>query len=154
MYIWDVLSLLVYALVAYPFIRIIDVYSLPYLHLIIGIILCLVFIKVTRFLPALHPVMLRPKGACNCNIANSGGCYANKIGMPSGHVLLTAFIVSWLVIQNPNPFKVALASFMIVIVAIARYKKKCHNITQVIAGAVIGVIFALIGTRFSKSILS
>jgi membrane-associated phospholipid phosphatase len=154
MYIWDLLSLIVYALVAYPFIRLIDTYSPSYLHLIVGILCCLIFIKLTRFLPAFHPIMLRPKGACNCNIANSGGCYENRIGMPSGHVLLAAFVVSWLVVHNPTPITFAMAAFVIIIVALARYKKKCHNILQVIVGAILGITFALIGARLSKFILS
>ncbi len=88
----------------------------------------------------------RPKNAYNCSILNSGGDYSNKPGFPSGHAAVSTFISITLayflrpLIVNPTiqTIIIALAGIYIIATAVARVKKHCHTITQVIAGIIYG----------------
>jgi len=141
---WDFLSLLVYALVAYPVIRYVETAMDLYLYIIVGCVASLAFVKITRMLPPIHPAMLRPKGARDCNILNKGGLEEGKIGMPSGHVLLSTFVVFSLLLSGGKitALKTVFSVGCLIAVGVSRVQKGCHTWPQVIAGFVFGVLFA------------
>lgn len=150
---WDFLSLLVYALVAYPVIRYVETAQDLYLYITVGCIASLVFVKLTRMLPVMHPAMLRPKGARDCNILNKGGSAEGKIGMPSGHMLLATFVVFSLLL-NGGRVTVVKASFSvgcILAIGVSRVMKRCHTWPQVVAGFLFGVLFAWMLARYIRS---
>ena len=141
---WDFLSLLVYALVAYPVIRYVETAMDIYLYIIIGCVASLVFVKITRMLPPIHPAMLRPKGARDFNILNKGGPEEGKVGMPSGHVLLSTFVVFSLLFMGGKItyMKAVFSVACLIAIGLSRVAKGCHTWPQIIAGFVFGVLFA------------
>lgn len=141
---WDFLSLLVYALVAYPVIRYVETLHNIYLYIIVGCAVSLVFVKVTRMLPPIHPAMLRPKGARDCNILNKGGSAEGKIGMPSGHMLLSTFVIFSLLFTGGRvtAVKAAFSAGCVIAIGLSRVMKGCHTWPQVVAGFLFGVLFA------------
>lgn len=148
MNIWDAISLTQFALTTYPAIRYIDSHEMPYLIITIGVILCSIFIKLTRMCHPYHPVMVRPDGARNCGILNGGGSYAGKIGFPSGHMLVVTYVLTCLVLLHPTPLKIGLSVAVIGLVGIARYYKQCHNIPQIVCGVLIGGLAAWTTAHF------
>ena len=87
----------------------------------------------------------RPDGACNCNILNSGGIVDTASGFPSGHVASTSVYMTLLFFDSNNEKNVYF--FLIyhiptLLMGIARYMKKCHNLLQICAGFIIGVMVA------------
>jgi membrane-associated phospholipid phosphatase len=144
--IWDMISLLVYALGSYPFIRLFDTLDIVYLYVIVGYVMCLVFIKLTRMIPVsyCHKIMLRPPNASNCSIFNQGGACGGRIGMPSGHVLLATYVVSILLFldKTHNIYKQFIGASVIAMIALSRIMKGCHTILQTIVGGLLGFGFA------------
>ncbi len=141
---YDFLSLFVYALSAYPIISYIITGKIEYLYVLIGIVLIEIFIKISRIILPKNQYFLRPNDASNCSICNDGGDYSNRIGMPSGHVLMTTFIVYIYLLDlsnNSNFYQYICGILIIFLVALSRVKKQCHTIPQVIVGAVLGILF-------------
>lgn len=122
------------------------------------------FIKASRRVSwprAWNEFVLRPRGARNCSILNSGGSYEGRIGMPSGHVLLTAFVVtslgaywigagtfrgSWAVTTSI----VLAAATAIVLMAVSRVRRGCHNLAHVLVGATLGIATGLPFWAYSR----
>jgi membrane-associated phospholipid phosphatase len=152
--IWDFISLLIIAIAAYPFIRYIETLECTYLIIVAGVVFCQVFIKLTRQLHSLkiYKFMIRPKGACNCNIMNSGGSYENRIGMPSGHMLMTTYVIVSLILLNPTILTISLGSIVIILMGCSRYYKLCHTVPQVVVGITVGIIFAYITNIIIKKL--
>jgi membrane-associated phospholipid phosphatase len=98
-------------------------------------------------------VMLRPPGARNCNSFNRGGDYSGRVGMPSGHVLITAFTcVSSSLIFVARGTLGAIAAAAVAVCAVtlmsaSRVKRGCHTVFQTIAGGTIGTSFAMLWMR-------
>jgi membrane-associated phospholipid phosphatase len=88
----------------------------------------------------------RPEGACDCNLFNDGGIVENNSGFPSGHVASTCVYMSLLYFENGNMNINMFIIYQIptILMGIARYMKKCHNILQISFGASIGFIVAYI----------
>ena len=143
MYVWDIISLLVFALVAYPVIRYVETIQNIYLIICIGLIFCMIVIKLTRMLPTYHNIMLRPEKAQNCNIMNKGGCYKGKIGLPSGHALIATYVLTCLMLIQPSTIKTIIGSTLIVLIGLSRYYKSCHTPLQIVLGIVLGGTFGL-----------
>lgn len=143
---WDIMSLTLSALVASPGFGFLLSLDILYLYQIVGIIFCHFFVKVTRMMPK-NSITLRPPNARDCNIFNKGGDASNRIGMPSGHVLLTTFILFSLgyiyahqkEIMYFNSY-MAFVIIFILLMAISRVKRNCHTILQVIVGFVLGTL--------------
>jgi membrane-associated phospholipid phosphatase len=89
---WDLISLSLIPLILTPIGLYIKTKDLIYIPVIVSISITEILISFSRQLPVIHPVMLRPVGAKDCNLFNSGGSYDGQIGMPSGHVMLTTCI--------------------------------------------------------------
>lgn len=87
----------------------------------------------------------RPDGACNCNLFNDGGIVDKNSGFPSGHVASTSVYMTLLYFNNNDKFTVK--SFLLyhiptLLMGIARYMKKCHNVLQITFGAIVGYLVA------------
>jgi hypothetical protein len=150
---WDAVSLTVVPVICTPIWLYLQTKELQYVPIITSIFITEIFISFSRQVPVLHPVMIRPAGAKNCNIYNLGGSYHGQIGMPSGHMMLTTCIsFSFLFIYSrnkntlrilyENPTEFGLTSIYVAFMAMSRVMRGCHNIPQVIAGFSLGYILA------------
>lgn len=94
----------------------------------------------------------RPNGACDCDLFNSGGLVDHKSGFPSGHVASTSFYMTLLyydsieesLFKENNNLKLLIYHIPSILMGIARYEKKCHNILQIICGMLLGFYVATI----------
>lgn len=151
MNIWDIISLSLYALMFTPLFGLVYSWNIIYLYQLLGIGICSAFIKLTRLMPK-NKITLRPPGAFNCNIYNRGGDCSKRVGMPSGHVLLTTFILlSFGYIQTNqilyfNTYLV-LCLVWISLMALSRVKRNCHTILQVLVGGILGIILYFIWAK-------
>lgn len=148
--IWDVISLSVIPIFLFPYGMAIIKKDVSYAVIAVGTIVCEIIVKLTRRLPVVHPVQLRPSGAKNCSILNRGGSYEGRIGMPSGHVMLTSYVlVSLYMISEPED-KLYYGIAMIIgitLMSMSRVIRVCHNIPQVVIGATLGAVFAYISVN-------
>ena len=92
----------------------------------------------------------RPKGASNCDyFSRNGLCKPGTPGMPSGHMTHTTIFAVVMIlgryfsakgrkINIENILFYGINVALIVVMAFARYYKKCHNIPQIIAGFILG----------------
>ncbi|PNH00822.1 hypothetical protein TSOC_013333 [Tetrabaena socialis] len=148
--IWDVLSLLVLVYWAlpvalwslYPVIPGLRASRETYLLIFIVSLMLQFLLKATRRLPVYHSLQLRPAGARDCNLFNRGGSYDGTIGMPSGHVLTTAFVLASLYFTGDVSGLPAAAG--ILSMCASRYYRRCHTLLQVVAGAVLGGVSAFL----------
>lgn len=114
-----------------------------------GVLVTQAIAKLSRRLPVWHPAQLRPPGARDCGAFNNGGSYEGRIGMPSGHVMNTAYVLLSLALLSPGDehtllklLKLALALAWTLAMAWSRVARGCHTVAQVIAGACLGAAFA------------
>lgn len=148
---WDVVSLTLSALVASPGFGYLFTLDILYLYQILGIIFCHFFIKLTRLMPK-NSITLRPPNANNCNIYNKGGDASNRVGMPSGHVLITTFILlslGYIYTQQTVYFNsyTVFAGVFILLMAISRIKRNCHTVLQVLVGFILGLLIYYAWTK-------
>lgn len=141
--VYNFLSLLVFALCSYPVIQYIITTNIYYLYIVVFIILIECFIKTTRFILPQTSLFLRPKKAFNCGICNGGGDYSNRIGMPSGHVMMSTFII-FVMVSHLGFIQQLIGLFLVCCIAFSRVRKNCHNIAQVTCGFIFGIIFGMI----------
>ena len=146
---WNLISLSLIPLILTPISLYVKTKNQVYIPVIVSIVITEIIISFSRQLPIIHPVMLRPVGARDCNLFNSGGSYDGGIGMPSGHVMLTTCIsLSLLFIYTKTnnlytiskyyPIQFTITVLYILLMAISRVKRNCHNIPQVMGGFILG----------------
>ena len=146
---WDAVSLSLIPLIAAPIGLYIRTKNTKYIPVIMSIVITEIIISFSRQLPAFHPVMMRPAGAKNCNLFNSGGSYYGQLAMPSGHMTLTTCISFSLLfiysgtnnintILKQKPLELVITITYIILMAISRVKRNCHNIPQVMVGSIFG----------------
>jgi len=89
-----------------------------------------------QFIGTLSP---RPKGAKNCNLLCTDGNQAGLPGMPSSHsaevVFFSAFYFN---LTNSIFIKIGLVIYS-GLVMLSRHIKRCHTISQIGAGALLGL---------------
>lgn len=95
----------------------------------------------------------RPMDALNCSAVNAGGFVGGNPGMPSGHVAATAFVLAyswWALLSKSVPpmLYLIMSALAVALVAASRVAKKCHTVTQTIAGAVLGIALAYVWSRY------
>jgi len=100
-------------------------------------------------------IFKRPDDACDCSMFNCGGYYGDKSGFPSGHMTSTSLYMNGLLFKSNKPLTVynfILYNIPCILMAIARYEKKCHNIIQIIVGYLFGlsVSYILKKTYYDK----
>ena len=130
----------------YPFIRWFeDPRAIVYLYMIAGLLAVSLFIKTAHTVFPRSGVFRRPSGACDCDILNSAGSYEHRGGMPSGHVMTAAFVVTMICLMNPSsPLAVVASAVTVLLIATARVQKRCHTVLQVAVGAAAGVAWAFV----------
>jgi membrane-associated phospholipid phosphatase len=104
---------------------------------------------------------IRPKGAINCGLFKNGR-KSTSYGMPSGHSETSTFFSTYLILKiifNDDLhllYKIVsfiFLSFFPLLVMYSRvYWAKCHTLQQVIAGGIIGIIFACIVYKYKNYI--
>ena len=109
-----------------------------------GIIFTTISIHLLKQIPypqSLHKYTMRPEGAKNCDyLSQKKSCNRDKPGMPSGHMGTTAFFVTYNLLQHTKfrNLNITLSGLLMFMMGWARYKKKCHNIYQIIIGSLYG----------------
>jgi membrane-associated phospholipid phosphatase len=98
--------------------------------LIISICIRHIFIK---------EVSVRPYGATNCDIGSTNGNRAGRPGMPSSHSAIAVFFALFYYRHITNPFLRTVLILYAISIMISRYDKKCHTISQIIFGGLLGV---------------
>lgn len=147
--IWDAISLLVVPVVILPPCLFLLTQKNVYARITLGALLATAFIAMTRVLPwppATYAYAKRPDDAANCSTWNTGGSYTGQIGMPSGHVLLTAYVAVALTshlyslthVSSKFLGAVIASGILVVLMAISRVKRRCHTLSQVIVGGILG----------------
>jgi membrane-associated phospholipid phosphatase len=101
-------------------------------------------------LPAVQ-ALRRPRGACDCDVSNGGGCQPGAPGMPSGHMAVAAFVLAYLwlagLVAAPPAAYAAAAGALLLLLAVARVRKRCHTPLQVAAGTALGAALAAAWAR-------
>ena len=109
-------------------------------HLIIFIVFMSVA-KITDFIKDNEIISSsrRPNGAFNCNLLCNDGSRKNKPGMPSSHAASAIFflIVYWN--YTSSPYIRALLVIYYLLILQSRYYKKCHSLSQLLVGSLIGM---------------
>ena len=114
--------------------------------------------------------------AIDCNLFNTGGACDHESGFPSGHVTLISYFCFYIYfnyypllmrylyrggyddddIENENhytmkrSFLLFLCIVPVIMMGYARYMKKCHNLVQVVAGAVTGYAISKFIIKLNK----
>jgi len=81
----------------------------------------------------------RPEGARDCNLLCNDGNQSGKPGMPSSHSSSVAFFAGFYYQQSDNKFIRGALVIYAGLVMWSRYLKKCHSISQILVGALLGV---------------
>lgn len=82
---------------------------------------------------------LRPAGARNCSSLNRGGLVEYEAGFPSGHTTMATFMMCVYLWNSNSVYLRAIGIVYVLLVAWSRVQKRCHTITQVVAGGMYGV---------------
>ena len=86
---------------------------------------------------------VRPQGARGCDAWCRAGPSAGQPGMPSTHTAFAAFFAAFYGPMVPWWGQMMFALYVIA-VAWSRLTKRCHTMGQVVAGALLGVVVALL----------
>lgn len=152
---WDAISLSILPIMALPVLLCYASYhagnivrAIELVKVIIGMVLIQIAIKILHSSLPLNQYCSRPLGAHNCNLYNQGGDYSRRVGMPSGHVMMTSFILVsigriYATENNKLPLIIVIC-VAISLMAISRVKRSCHTILQVCVGAIVGSTIALL----------
>lgn len=89
-------------------------------------------------------IFQRPHGAFACNVLCLPSNDEGKPGFPSGHVASTTMMMVILIRYFQSSVFTLLASTYISLMALSRYNKKCHNLTQIIWGMLFGLVGATV----------
>ena len=100
---------------------------------------------------AFIPVSKRPIGACDCNFLSNNGNKENEPGLPSTHMAIVSYFVTYNILlinkfisKESHILFYFLNILLLVITGWARWFKKCHNITQILAGTLLGTLYGII----------
>lgn len=133
----------------YRFLSVPSYNSLKYLTGIFAATISSDLIKRLPYHESIYKLSRRPNGASNWDyLSRNGEGDKDAPGFPSGHMTTTAFFAVYNSLENSN--NTVLMVFyggLLVSMAWARYYKKCHNITQIIGGTLLGSVGAYI-TKF------
>jgi membrane-associated phospholipid phosphatase len=115
-----------------------------YLWIIGGVIIFDIFLCfIKHSIGNKEQIFQRPQGASACNIFCLPSNDQGKPGFPSGHVATTTMMMLILVYYIKDIHFTVFALIYIILMALSRYSKKCHNWTQISWGLIFGIIGAL-----------
>ena len=81
----------------------------------------------------------RPHGAMNCDVMGTNGNRSGKPGLPSSHVTVVVFFTLFYLPYITNPILRAMLILYAISIMVSRYDKKCHSVSQIITGALLGL---------------
>ncbi len=150
--VWDAISISVVGIMAYPVIRLGQEGSRRFLVIFAGVVVVAVVMHARNAITSPPGYLLRPKGAKNCSTFNRGGDCEHRVGMPSGHVLLTTYVlfaVLWTSEKADDAAANAAVLAAAVLMAVARVQKGCHTVWQVVAGMGVGLAMAKLAAAWA-----
>lgn len=156
-WVWDVASVSVIACFVYPLVRLAESGSPDdaafYALFLVGIALADASTGVLKRLTAPLGVdaLLRPAGASGCDLLCADGDASGAPGFPSGHATTAAFFATLVYLRTPSVWTAALGIAYVLLVCVARAKKRCHNPLQLVAGCVYGGALAFLVFRLHAS---
>jgi membrane-associated phospholipid phosphatase len=122
-----------------------DVYPfIFFIQLLIVDIFLVPFLKHLPYPSFIYNLTRRPKGATNCDYLSKIPSKTNAPGLPSGHMTVTSMFSIVKMLENKSNISIVLHTCIIILMGISRYYKKCHNIVQIIAGTILGLILGYI----------
>lgn len=86
----------------------------------------------------------RPNGAHNCNLFCNDGKQEGRPGMPSSHSAEVAFFASFYSQYTENNYIRVCLILYAVLIMLSRYTKRCHSLSQITAGTLIGLAMSWI----------
>lgn len=90
----------------------------------------------------------RPNGATDCNMLCNDGNQSGKPGMPSSHSASVAFFYGFYAQQSTiNPIIQNILLGYTLLVMMSRYIKRCHSLSQIIVGAILGLSLSWFAVR-------
>jgi membrane-associated phospholipid phosphatase len=89
----------------------------------------------------------RPQGATDCNLMCNDGNQEGQPGMPSSHSAEVVFFTSYYWGQVTHPLLRALLLLYALAVMASRYLKRCHTLSQIGIGALLGLTLSDLLTR-------
>lgn len=139
-FIWDVVSVSLTFPFIYCMLQYVETYNLYWLALEFGTIFVLLTTQLFKVI--LKPYgFRRPKGARKCDILCQKGLAEDEPGMPSGHMsVATFFAVCVWVYYGKKPLSTMIYVVALFIMACARYFKRCHTLSQILAGTTYGSV--------------
>jgi membrane-associated phospholipid phosphatase len=150
--VWDAISLTVLPIMAYPTIRLGQEANRRFFVIFMGVVGVALVMRARNAITSPPSYLLRPKGAKNCNTFNRGGDCEHRVGMPSGHVLMTTYVLFAVLWTSEKADDVAAnAAVMVaaVLMAVARVQKGCHTVGQVVAGMGVGAVMAKLAVAWA-----
>lgn len=150
--IYDIFSLLVLFVNVYVIFTL-DIVAI--LGFMIAVYIQVILKKLTTNLQPSY-IFKRPDGARNCSLFNSGGLVDEKSGFPSGHMCSISFVMIYLYLKNQKytSENFILYNIPVLLVAIGRYMKGCHNLIQILAGYIVGFSVAMFLFPRRKNIIN
>ena len=149
---WDIFSATLIGVVMYPVIQFLITYKPIYLLLLAGIIITDMSTKLFKYQwrNSTWQSLKRPQNAKNCDILCRDGYQGGSEGMPSGHMAVLTFALVFIYMTEIHtteiitlrPVFITFACVYIILMAFARYIKKCHTEAQIIAGVIWGAVLA------------
>ncbi len=105
-------------------------------------------VVVLKHLFGTRGIAARPAAATACDLFCVGPPVGGKEGMPSGHMATATFFVSAMYSHTENNIWVLVVGIpWIVAMAWSRWFKSCHNVWQLVAGALLGLLAAWLADR-------
>jgi membrane-associated phospholipid phosphatase len=90
----------------------------------------------------------RPQGATDCNMLCNDGNQEGRPGMPSSHSASVTFIYGFYAQQSlSSPIVNNLLLGYALMVMLSRYIKRCHSLSQIVAGASLGLSLSWFAVR-------
>ena len=104
-----------------------------------------IFKKIFSILQSNNKLFYRPVGSQNCGLLNQYS-KPNSPAFPSSHmstITFTSIVMIWFLFPNSSIAWIIVIGY-ILLIGFSRYKKKCHNLFQIICGIIYGIFCALI----------
>jgi membrane-associated PAP2 superfamily phosphatase len=150
----EIVSLSLLPIIGLPYINFLFAYDKRWLYIIIsGIISNGIHYLIKKIsLNYKYNFLFRPKGAYNCDLLSRNGDQSGKPGFPSGHVtsIVTFFTGISLLFPEYRKYSIPIGIVYTLLMTISRINKKCHSISQTIAGSLLGLTVPTIIYIFIK----
>ena len=146
--IYDLISIMILYVIFY------SIFSKDYIMLI-GIFTSNFIHKIIKYFttPFKNDIFRRPKKNKNNDLFNQGG-HSNRSGFPSGHMTTISYFMNTLLFRYNiyNIITIVIFNIPCLLMGIARYCRHSHNIIQIFAGYLLGLICAYYFFKYNNFI--